>query len=213
MGPCAARDQLGEDVLVTSKEPLRASMSNNIRRLSVELPQGLPEGTIIMCVNSNLDMACSQVEKKAEERAVPEIEEMIEPELEARRRHRVTRPNEPYVDPALSRWALTIPNPFKLMPGTPGGLNQEQMAIYDEFARQPRVAALGVSSTHGPSSSDATRAIANDILRFPGADRLKGGAIVVMVVVVDCSQGHIRVPHVSDLRSYSSKVFSFAHRK
>ncbi len=140
-------------------------MSNYIRSLSGELPQGLAEGTIIMCVNANLDMACSQVERKAEERAVPEIEEMIEPELEARRRHRATRPNDPYVDSALSRWALTIPNPFKLMPGTPGGLNQEQMAIYDEFARQPRVASLGMSSAHGPSSSDATRSMANDILQ------------------------------------------------
>lgn len=46
-------------------------------------------------------------------------------------------------------------------------------------------------------SSDSP--IANDILRCPGADRLKGGAIVVMVVVVDCSQGQIRVPHLSDL--------------
>jgi len=155
----------GSLALVTSKEPLRASMSNYIRSLSGELPQGLAEGTIIMCVNANLDMACSQVERKAEERAVPEIEEMIEHELEARRRHRATRPNEPYVDPALSRWALTIPNPFKLMPGTPGGLNQEQMAIYDEFARQPRVASLGMSSAHGPSSSDATRSMANDILQ------------------------------------------------
>jgi CCR4-NOT transcription complex subunit 1 len=111
----------GSLALVTSKEPLRASMSNYIRSLSGELPQGLAEGTVIMCVNANLDMACSQVERKAEERAVPEIEEMIEQELEARRRHRATRPNEPYVDAALSRWALTIPNPFKLMPGTPGG--------------------------------------------------------------------------------------------
>lgn len=154
----------GSLALVTSKEPLRASMSNYIRQFSGELSQGLPEGTIMMCVNSNLEMACSQVEKKAEERAVPEIEEMIEGELENRRRHRITRPNEPYIDPQLSRWALTIPNPYKLLPGTPGGLNQEQMAIYDEFARLPRVAPLAISA-HGPSSSDATRTMANEILQ------------------------------------------------
>jgi hypothetical protein len=46
-------------------------------------------------------------------------------------------------------------------------------------------------SSHSP--------IAEDILRLPGADRLKGGAIVVMVVVIDGSQGHIRVPHVFEL--------------
>lgn len=153
----------GSLALVTSKEPLRASMTNYIRALSAELPQGLPEGTIIMCVNSNLELACSQVEKKAEERAVPEIEDMIEPELEARRHHRMTRPDEPYFDPALSRWSWTIPNPFKLQPSM-GGLNQEQMAIYDEFARQPRVPSLG-GTTHVASSSDATRSMSNDILQ------------------------------------------------
>ncbi|PMD55729.1 Not1-domain-containing protein [Hyaloscypha bicolor E] len=163
----------GSLALVTSKEPLRASMTNYIRALSGELPQGLPEGTIIMCVNSNLDLACSQVEKKAEERAVPEIEEMMEGELEARRHHRITRPDEPYVDPHLSRWSWTIPHPYKLQPNM-SGLNQEQMAIYDEFARPPRVAASLSGTTHVASGSDATRSMANDILQdqYPSVPHL-----------------------------------------
>jgi len=162
----------GSLALVTSKEPLRASMTNYIRQLSQEVSQGLPEGTIIMCVNSNLELACSQVEKKAEERAVPEIEDMIEPELENRRHHRLTRPDEPYLDPGLSRWSWTIPNPYKLQPSM-GGLNQEQMAIYEEFARQPRPTALG-GTTHIASSSDATRSMANDILQdqYPAVPNL-----------------------------------------
>jgi CCR4-NOT transcription complex subunit 1 len=157
----------GSLALVTSKEPLRASMTNYIRALSGELPQGLPEGTIIMCVNSNLDTACSQVEKKAEERAVPEIEDMIEGELEARRHHRMTRPEEPYMDVGLSRWSWTIPAPYKLQPSLTG-LNQEQMAIYDEFARHPRAPPPSLpGTTHVPSSSDATRSMANEILQDP----------------------------------------------
>lgn len=154
----------GSLALVTSKEPLRASMTNYIRALSGELPQGLPEGTIIMCVNSNLDLACSQVEKKAEERAVPEIEEMMEGELEARRHHRMTRPDETYVDQHLSRWSWVIPHPYKLQPNI-NGLNSEQMAIYEEFARAPRVAPSLSGTTHVASSSDATRSMANDILQ------------------------------------------------
>jgi CCR4-NOT transcription complex subunit 1 len=187
----------GSLALVTSKEPLRAGMTNLLRQLTAELPQGIPEGTIIMCVNSNIDMACSQVEKKAEERAVPEIEEMIEPELENRRRHRAARPNEPYVDSGLSRWALTIPNPYKLMPGTPGGLNPEQMAIYEEFAREPRVAPLGLSSTHGPSSSDATRSMANDILQdqYPGPPMLPpSGENTVMPHLTAPHQPYVQPP-------------------
>ncbi|KAF4968025.1 hypothetical protein FSARC_4522 [Fusarium sarcochroum] len=157
----------GSLALVTSKEPLRANFTNYMRNLSNDLPQGLPEGTIIMCVNSNLDLACNIIEKQAEERAVPEIEEMIEPELEARRRHRVQRPNDPYFDSSLSRWAMAIPNPYKLSPNV-NGLNPEQMAIYEDFARQPRSATLPTPS-HGPSASDATRSLANEVLQeqFP----------------------------------------------
>ncbi|KAJ8130528.1 hypothetical protein O1611_g3100 [Lasiodiplodia mahajangana] len=150
---------------VTSKEPLRANITNYLRAAANDLPQGLPEGTILMCVNSNLDLACNIIEKQAEDRAVPEIEEMIEGEIEARRRHRLQRPNEPYVDPGLTRWAMTIPHPFKLAPST-SGLNAEQMAIYDDFARQPRGATQS-SSAHAASASDTTRLITNEVLSEP----------------------------------------------
>jgi CCR4-NOT transcription complex subunit 1 len=154
----------GSLALVTSKEPMRANLTNYIRNSSAELPQGLPEGTIMMCVNSNIDLACSVIEKSAEERAVPEIEEMIQPDLEARRLHRLSRPNEPYIDAGLSRWALTMPNPFKLSPSL-SGLNPEQMAIYEDFARQPRSTSASNVAAHAPSVSDATRSMANEVLQ------------------------------------------------
>ncbi|CAM1502050.1 Fc.00g040340.m01.CDS01 [Cosmosporella sp. VM-42] len=153
----------GSLALVTSKEPLRANFTNYMRNLSNDLPQGLPEGTVIMCVNSNLDLACSIIEKQAEERAVPEIEEMIEPELEARRRHRLQSPNDAYIDGNFNRWAMAIPNPFKLSPNL-SGLNPEQMAIYEDFAKQPRSTSISAPS-HGPSASDATRSLANEVLQ------------------------------------------------
>ncbi|RYP50914.1 hypothetical protein DL769_010885 [Monosporascus sp. CRB-8-3] len=153
----------GSLALVTSKEPLRANITNSMRGLASDLPSPLPEGTIIMCVNSNLDLACNIIEKHAEERAVPEIEELIEVDLEKRRLHRQHRPNEPYVDPNLSRWAMTIPHPYKLSPSMTG-LNPEQLAIYEDFARQPRGAAQTVVG-HVASSSEATRNIANEVLQ------------------------------------------------
>jgi len=153
----------GSLALVTSKEPLRASMTNYMRALSQELAQGLPEGTIIMCVNQNLELACNQVEKKAEDRAVPEIKDMIETELERRRQHKLQRPDEPYIDPDLNRWSWTIPAPYKLQPNT-SGLNPEQMAIYDDFARQPRAQPISATA-HIASASDTTRSMANDILQ------------------------------------------------
>ncbi|KAH7021003.1 CCR4-Not complex component [Microdochium trichocladiopsis] len=153
----------GSLALVTSKEPLRATITNGMRNLARDLPQGLPEGTIIMCVNLNLDLACGIIEKQAEDRAVPEIEEMIAGEVEARRRHRQQQPGTPFIDPGLSRWAMTIPHPYKLTPNLPG-LNPEQMAIYEDFARQPRGTAQS-GPTHAASASDATRSIANEVLQ------------------------------------------------
>lgn len=155
----------GSLALVTSKEPLRANITNYVRNLANDLPSGLPEGTIIMCVNSNIDLACSIIEKQAEERAIPEIEDLLERDLENRRRHRATRPDEPYYESNASRWSMTIPNPYKLSPN-PNGLNPEQMAIYDEFGRQPRSTAGSTSGpSHAPSTSDATRSLANEVLQ------------------------------------------------
>ncbi|KYK55151.1 CCR4-Not complex component, Not1 [Drechmeria coniospora] len=155
----------GSLALVTSKEPLRANMTNYMRNLANDLPSGLPEGTIIMCVNSNLDLACSIIEKQAEERAMPEIEELLEEDIALRRRHRIQQPNEPFYASAVNRWAMTIPNPYKLSPNA-NGLNPEQMAIYEDFARQPRSMAAAVAS-HAPSTSDATRSLANEVLQEP----------------------------------------------
>ncbi|EGO54084.1 hypothetical protein NEUTE1DRAFT_87125 [Neurospora tetrasperma FGSC 2508] len=152
----------GSLALVTSKEPLRSNMANYLRALSAEIGLVLPEGIIMLCINSNLDLASSVIEKSAEDRAVPEIEEMIQPEIEARRRHRAQRPNEPYMDPGLTRWAWTIPHPFKLNPSMTG-LNAEQMAIYDDFARQPRAVASTTGPSHAASTSDA-RSLANEVL-------------------------------------------------
>ncbi|TVY33033.1 General negative regulator of transcription subunit [Lachnellula subtilissima] len=160
------RKTAGSLALVTSKEPLRASITNHMRTLSADHGQGLPEGTIIMCVNQNLEVACNQVEKKAEDRAVPEIKELIEPELELRRQHKLTNPTDPFIDRDLSRWSWTIPNPYKLQPNV-DGLNMQQMAIYEEFARQPRAPlALSLSgTTHVATSSDTTRSVANEVLQ------------------------------------------------
>ncbi|MBE3047249.1 DUF3819 domain-containing protein, partial [Candidatus Bathyarchaeota archaeon] len=154
----------GSLALVTSKEPLRANFTNYMRNLSNDLPQGLPEGTIMMCVNSNLDHGCSIIEKQAEERAVPEIEEMIEGELESRRRHRAQKPMEPYAGPSLNRWASALPQPYRLVEGM-GGLTPEQMAIYEDFARHPRTTTTS-QQAHTPAVPEATtRSIANDVLQ------------------------------------------------
>lgn len=145
------RQLSGSLALVTCKEPLRMSMTNYIRIAQAEFPdQAFPEGAILMCVNDNLDTACSIVEKQAEDRSMPEIEAHIEAEIAQRRQHRMEHPNEPYTDPGYNRWAGFIPEPYKQ---GPGGLNEEQMTIYLDFARQSR----GSASHAQNASADSGR--------------------------------------------------------
>ena len=133
----SVRELASSLALVTSKDPLRTSMNNYIRKIQAESPaeQAFPEGTILMCINDNLDIACEIVENKAADQAMPELEEHIERELEARARFKSERPGEPYVGPAHTTWSAAIPEPYKQLPG---GLRPEQLAIYNEFGRQPR---------------------------------------------------------------------------
>ena len=152
----------GSLALVTCKEPLRMSVSNYIRRPRAELSdQGLSEGLTIMCVNDNLDMACAFVEQAAEERSVAEIERFLEPDLEERRRHKATRPNEPFVARNLSRWSMFIPEPYRQ---GAQGLNEAQQEVYESFGRQPRAIVANHMQT---GSADSTGRQLPDVLQEP----------------------------------------------
>ncbi|KAF1365387.1 Not1-domain-containing protein [Lizonia empirigonia] len=126
----------GALALVTCKEPLRMSIQNNIRIMARDLPeQTLPEGHVVMFVNDNLDLVCNTVEQAAEMSSLAEIDMQVEEAVRMRRMFRNTRPNEPFKDANISPWAFYIPEPYKQ---TAGGLNREQLAIYEDFGRQAR---------------------------------------------------------------------------
>lgn len=132
----------GSLALVTCKEPLRMSIMNNIRILaSRSLPEQLPEGQIIMFVNDNIDGVCGLVEHAAEQHSLAEIDAQLAPATEERRRHNEQRPNEPYNNPPVSRWAQIIQDPFRLDPngGNASGLNRQQLGLYEEFQRNIRL--------------------------------------------------------------------------
>lgn len=142
----------GSLALVTCKEPLRMSITNHIRKMAAQgLPEQLPEGSILMFVNDNLDTVCKMVEDAAETQSMAEIDAQIEEAVERRRRHRETRPNEPFNYPPVSRWAFFIPEPYKQ---EPGGLNHQQLSIYEEFGRQMR---LPPASHANNTSQDSNR--------------------------------------------------------
>ncbi|KAF2761013.1 Not1-domain-containing protein [Pseudovirgaria hyperparasitica] len=150
----------GSLALVTCKEPLRMSIMNNIRVLARDTPnQALPEGLIMMFVNDNLDLVCNTVEQAAEMKSLAEIDLQIEELVRSRRMYRQSRSNEPFKDPSISQWAFYIPEPYKQ---SPGGLNQDQQAIYEEFGRQVRPAIAHANT----ASQDSSRQVP-DVLQEP----------------------------------------------
>lgn len=127
----------GSLALVTCKEPLRMSITNNIRQLARELPeQALPEGLVIMFVNDNLDQICKLIEQAAESQSIAEMEQVAAEGIRAREIYKTEgRPSEPFSYPPPSQWAFYIPEPFRQQPG---GLNRDQLAVYEDFGRNVR---------------------------------------------------------------------------
>lgn len=146
--------------LVTCKEPLRMSITNYIRTPPGHpvQEQFMPEGTILMCVNDNLDFACSIIAESAEENSVSEIDLIIEPELNDRRRHLAQFSDQPFIHHNIPRWAQFIPDPYKL---TSGGLNEVQQAVYDGFARTLH----GVGTNHTQNASTDSSRQVPDVLQ------------------------------------------------
>lgn len=141
----------GSLALVTCKEPLRMSISNNIRILaSNTLHEPLPEGSILMFVNDNLDTVCKLVEDAAESQSKAEIDAQIEEAITRRRNHLEHPSNEPFNHPVVSRWAFFIPEPYRQ---EPGGLNTAQLSIYEDFGRQRGLP----SAQHSSNASQDTR--------------------------------------------------------
>jgi len=139
------------------------SISNYIRRpVQDDLPEQLmPEGAILMCVNDNLDTACSFVEQAAEQRALPEIDQVIEADLEERRRFVAEGGGREFIPSGINRWSAWIPEPYKQ---TVGGLNEAQRAVYEEFDRRVH----GMNTNHMPNApADATGRQIPDILQDP----------------------------------------------
>ncbi|KAL9112109.1 MAG: hypothetical protein Q9227_003486 [Pyrenula ochraceoflavens] len=151
----------GSLALVTCKEPLKMSITNFLRRPDDASEPVLPDGLILMCVNDNIDWACSFIEGVAEEKSIAEVNVRIESEISRRRQWRSLHPNEPFIAAEATRYAEFLPEPYRQ---TMGGLNMQQLAVYDNFARQER----GLSTNHTQNvSTDSTGRQMPDILQEP----------------------------------------------
>lgn len=147
----------GSLALVTCKEPLRTSMLNNIRTMSLQTgftEETLPEQAIIGTVQDNLDIACNIIKTAAQEKAVKDIDVNLTPAYASRRKHREA--GQLFMDPSsfsniVSRSAL--PESLRLIPH---GLQNAQLRVYEDFGDQSRfTASIGQSEGEYAQSLNA----------------------------------------------------------
>jgi CCR4-NOT transcription complex subunit 1 len=120
----------GSLAMVTCREPLRLSITTNIKTLVRGNHEAIGEGTILMFVNDNLDTICRVVEEAAEKYSIAEIENQLQQAVNLRQIHNSTAGDEPFNYPPISKYAYVIPDPYRPLPG---GLRPEQLAIYEDF--------------------------------------------------------------------------------
>lgn len=132
----------GNLALVTCKEPLRTSMISNIRSMLGQngfTEDNMPDAMIAGCVNENLDVACSVIKKAAMEKAAKDIDVNLAPQYAARRAHRDSRSQQPFLDGASFGVAIShtaLPDPLRLRNG---GLSMPQLRVYEDFGEPARI--------------------------------------------------------------------------
>jgi len=123
--------------MITCRDHLLLSIKNNLKNIMMTLGRGLATNatdaidvTVSVIANDNVELACAFIQKKAVEKAIPEIDKRLNVEIELRKLAR--KEGRRYCDPvALTYQAERMPDPIRLKVGQVGS----QHAVYEEFAR------------------------------------------------------------------------------
>lgn len=162
----------GSLALVTCREPLRSSISTQLRQLLTaslgrsdklgEQEQNVIEQCVQICATDNLDLGCMLIEKAATEKAVRQIDEALAAALSTRRKHR-EQTGQPFHDMSIfstgNRYPAALPEPLR---PKPGGLKAEHLQLYDSFQRLPRQQQMAGTSTSLGRSASSGQAAAED---------------------------------------------------
>nr|XP_043622240.1 CCR4-NOT transcription complex subunit 1-like [Erigeron canadensis] len=124
---------------VTCKEPLRGSISsqlrNNLQGLNLNIASDLLEHAVQLVTNDNLDLGCAFIEQAATEKAVQTIDSELAPQLSIRRKHR-EGVGPAFFDASLYTQGHVAVLPEALRP-KPGRLSHSQQRVYEDFVRLP----------------------------------------------------------------------------
>ncbi|ODV92126.1 hypothetical protein CANCADRAFT_717 [Tortispora caseinolytica NRRL Y-17796] len=123
--------------MVTNLEGFHAALEVNIRAilLSSGVPeQSIPADSVSMAVNDNAGTILAIIDAAVKARAVQEVNEVMVPLVSARVQHREKHPDEPFIDPAVSKFALSLPDPLSLSLSSVPNL---QSRVYESLGQQP----------------------------------------------------------------------------
>ncbi|XVF33558.1 hypothetical protein REPUB_Repub17cG0178700 [Reevesia pubescens] len=137
---------------VTCKEPLRGSISSQLRNSLQGLNVGsdLLEQAVQLVTNDNLDLGCAVIEQAATDKAIQTIDGEIANQLVLRRKHR----DPAFFDPSMYGQGSMGVVPEALRP-KPGHLSLSQQRVYEDFVRLPwqnQSSQSSHSMSAGPSS-------------------------------------------------------------
>ncbi|KAJ9558076.1 hypothetical protein OSB04_012690 [Centaurea solstitialis] len=147
---------------VTCKEPLRGSISSQLRNnlQTFNIASELCEHAIQLATNDNLDLGCALIEQAATEKAVQTIDGELAPQLSIRRKHREG------VGPAFFDASLYTQGHMGVLPEAlrpkPGRLSHSQQRVYEDFVRLPWQNQSNQNSNAvplGPSAPQGTGAV------------------------------------------------------
>merc|ERR1719334_2732658 len=124
--------------MITCRDHLLLSIKNNLKNIMMTLGRNLLPSqmdaidvTVSVIANDNVELACAFIQKKAVEKAIPEIDKRLHVEIELRKMAR--KEGRRYCDPvALTYQAERMPDPIRLKVGA---APPAQAAVFDEFAR------------------------------------------------------------------------------
>ncbi|XP_022770231.1 CCR4-NOT transcription complex subunit 1-like isoform X3 [Durio zibethinus] len=128
---------------VTCKEPLRGSISSQLRNSLQGLNVGsdLLEQAVQLVTNDNLDLGCAVIEQAATDKAIQTIDGEIANQLSLRRKHR----DPAFFDPSMYGQGSMGVMSEALRP-KPGHLSLSQQRVYEDFVRLPWQNQSGQSS-------------------------------------------------------------------
>ncbi|CAM1310304.1 CNOT1 (predicted), partial [Pycnogonum litorale] len=124
--------------MITCRDHLSVGISTNLRngfvaamKSMTQQQKDMIDHAVNVITQENVELACCFIQKTAVEKAIPEMDKRLSTEFELRKHARIE--GRRYCDPSvLTYQAERMPEQIRL---NVGGSGSQQMAVYEEFAR------------------------------------------------------------------------------